>query len=282
MNIGTLKSALGAIVLAVALMGCDSNDTILVSDVDLAPPATPRGVYSVTGDQEVKVVWLGSDEQDLAGYLVYRSRTPEGPYHVIADIQVSDLPYQLEYKDRDVANGETYFYAVTSYDYDGNESELSYEDVFDTPRPAGYGVRLYARESNSSIAGFDFSRQAIVSSNDSRADIVVTLDGGVFFVEAVSDNESITDIQDFGYTETLDALDWSPQDGWSTVGWAEVIVGHTYAVWTWDDHYAKFRVTDVGNASIVIDWAYQIDPGNPELKPSIPPTDSSKAIAGVQ
>jgi hypothetical protein len=281
MNIGTLKSALGALVLAVALIGCESNDKIYVSDIDYAPPATPRGVYSVTGDQEVTVVWLGSDEQDLAGYLVYRSRTLEGPYNVIANLEVADLPYQLEYKDRAVANGETYYYAVTSYDYEGNESELSYEDVFDTPRPSGRNVRLHAREANSSDAGFDFSRHAVVSSNDSRADIVITLEGGVFFVEAVSYDESITDIQDYGYTETLDALDWSPQDGWSTLGWAEVIAGHTYAVWTWDDHYAKFRVTEVGNTSIVIDWAYQIDPGNPELKPAIPPTNTSRAIAGV-
>jgi hypothetical protein len=282
MNIGTLKSALGAIVLAVTLVGCESNDTIYVSDVDLTPPATPRGVYSVTGDREVTVVWLGSDEQDLAGYLVYRSRTLEGPYDVVADIQVSDLPLQLEYKDRGVVNGETYFYAVTSYDYEGNESELSYEDVFDTPRPAGRDVRLHAREANSSDAGFDFSRQDVVSANDSRADIVITLDGGVFFVEAVSYDESITDIQDFGYTESLDALDWAPPDGWSTLGWAEIILGHTYAVWTWDDHYAKFRVTEIGETSIVIDWAYQIDPGNPELKPAIPPTNSNRPIAGVQ
>ncbi len=282
MNIGTWKSALGAIILAFALIGCESNDTILVSDPDFNPPATPRGVHSVTGDHEVTIVWLGSDEQDLAGYLVYRSRMLEGPYNVIADLEVADLPYQLQYTDRNVVNGETYYYAVTSYDYDGNESDLSYEDVFDTPRPAGYNVRLYARESNISKAGFDFSQHAVVSGNDSRADITVSLDGGVFFVEAVSYDESITDIQDYGYTETLDALDWSPQDGWSTVGWAEAIVGHTYAVWTWDDHYAKFRITDIGNASLVIDWAYQIDPGNPELKPAIPPTHASRALEGAQ
>ena len=122
----------------------------------------------------------------------------------------------------------------------------------------------------------------MVSSFDELADIVVTLDNGIFFVEAVSHTDAVTDIQDFGYTETLDALDWAPPDGWSTLGWAELIVGHTYAVWTWDDHYAKFRVTEMGSSSVLIDWAYQIDPGNPELKPAIPPKNSSRVLAGAK
>ena len=41
------------------------------------------------------------------------------------------------YVDDDVRNGSTYFYAVSAYDYDGNESELSPEQVYDTPRPSG-------------------------------------------------------------------------------------------------------------------------------------------------
>jgi hypothetical protein len=254
------------VILGIALLGCES-DTIYF-DSDSQPPATPRGVYSVTGDEAVKIVWLGSDEQDLAGYRVWRSNSIDGAYDVKADIEVADLPLSLEWTDRSVTNGATYFYAVTSYDYAGNESDLSYEDVYDTPRPAGFNVRLYAVESDPGRSGFDFSRYTVTSVSDDRADIIITRDGGVFFAEAVNlTGEPATDIQDFGYTENLDALDWAPPDGWSTVGWSEIIYGHTYAVWTRDNHYAKFRVTQIGGSSITIDWAYQIDLGNPELKP---------------
>lgn len=263
----TVKTALIPFVLGLAIVGCESYDTIYI-ERDLQPPATPRGVHSVTGDREVTIVWLGSDEQDLAGYRVWRSRSATGTYFVIADISVNTLPQRLEYTDRNVTNGTTYFYAVSAYDYSGNESALSYEDVFDTPRPAGYNVRLYAREADASRAGFDFSRYATTHANDPRADIVITREGSLFFVEAVNlPGEPATDIQDYGYTNTLDALDWAPSEGWSAAGWSEIILGHTYAVWTRDNHYAKFRVKQIAGSYIMIDWAYQIDLGNPELKP---------------
>ena len=43
----------------------------------------------------------------------------------------------FRYVDDDVRNGSTYFYAVSAYDYDANESELTPEQVYDTPRPSG-------------------------------------------------------------------------------------------------------------------------------------------------
>lgn len=78
----------------------------------------------------------------------------------------------------------------------------------------------------------------------------------------------MTDIQDFGYTDSLDEVSWSPAEGWSNVGWVEVIRGHTYIIWTWNDHYAKLRVEGiVGDTKIYFDWAYQVAPGNQELTP---------------
>ena len=31
-------------------------------------------------------------------------------------------------------------------------------------------------------------------------------------------------------------------EGWSAVGWLELIVHHSYIIWTADDHYATIRV----------------------------------------
>ena len=44
-----------------------------------------------------------------------------------------------------------------------------------------------------------------------------------------------------------------------------LIEGHSYIVWTWDNHYAKFRVASVTSDRVIVGWAYQSDEGNPEL-----------------
>ena len=41
--------------------------------------------------------------------------------------------------------------------------------------------------------------------------------------------------------------------------------GHAYLVWTWENNFAKFHVKHIGYDYVVLDWAYQIDEGNPEL-----------------
>jgi len=41
-------------------------------------------------------------------------------------------------------------------------------------------------------------------------------------------------------------------------------------VLTRDNHYAKFEVQARSSASMLFDWAYQIDPNNPELTRRVP------------
>jgi hypothetical protein len=59
----------------------------------------------------------------------------------------------------------------------------------------------------------------------------------------------------------------------------EVVPGHVYVVWTWNDHYAKVRVRQVQGGYIVFDWAYQIDGGNQELSPRIPMRPLSPTVS---
>jgi hypothetical protein len=79
-----------------------------------------------------------------------------------------------------------------------------------------------------------------------------------------------TDIQDMGFHDTLDAIDYAPPftagSGWSPTGTVEAIPGHCYIVHTRDDHFAKFRLTGVAAGSVTFDWAYQTDTANRELK----------------
>ncbi len=250
------------LIAGIVLLGCDDQ-------VDHTPPGVPRGVSSITGDDQVTVVWLGSTEPDLGTYIVYREDPdPDDLYEEIGRIEVGDFQSEYTFIDDFVHNGETYYYAVSAVDYDGNESDLSYEDVHDTPRPEGRNVRI---DATADPSGFYFAGHATVPQNSSNADIIFTFDENLnaLFIEAAN---SDVDLQDFGYTDSMDALDWAPQDGWSGVGWSEVILGHTYVVWTGSDHYAKLRITEMGTTTVRFDWAWQSDPGNPELKRAV--TDS--------
>jgi hypothetical protein len=225
---------------------------------DNTPPAVPRGVASATGDRQVVVSWYPNAERDLSGYQVYRGNAERGDYFLIGTTR------STTFVDRDVANGRTYYYAVAASDYDGNESELSYDLVFDTPRPAGYGIRLFDFQAIPQSSGYSFGSYRVQDYRASTSDIFFEYhaqSGGMFINVANTD----TDIQDFGYTDSLDDLDYAPDKGWSPLGYVECIVGHSYVIWTADNHFAKIRLTAVNSSFVEFDWAYQIAEGNPEL-----------------
>jgi len=253
--LAVLMSAIGML----SLTGCEVNEKVVHVEVDYQAPATPRGITTITGDEFVEVLWFESDESDLAGYRVWRSAN-NVDFNLLAEVG-GDY-----YVDENVINGVTYYYAVSSFDFDGNESDLSPEDAFDTPRPEGFDLVLYDQDHRPGQAGYDFSEYSRVSWSSVYADISVDYDEelGVFFID-VGNPE--TDIQDFGYTDYLDDVDWAPEDGWSEVGWVEAVLGHSYVVWTANNHFAKFRVISIGDNSILIDWAYQAVRGLPELRP---------------
>ncbi len=232
---------------------------------DDIPPAVPAGVWSVTGDGYVEILWSPVREDDLAGYNIYRSRSEWGTYELIGGSGDND------YIDWDVDNGITYFYAVTSYDWDDNESELSYESVFDTPRPAGHDLVIHDVDE---LAGVDFSGfydNMIHPWDDPFVDMyLLWLDGRYALSSTdveVGGQVYGTDIQYAGYVSSLDEIDWAPDGGWSTetADTVTLFEGHGYLVWTWENHFAKFRVEHIGYDYVVIDWAFQVDEGNPEL-----------------
>ncbi len=254
-----IKNKLPYIALSVALasFGCEINETV-VDPIDTEPPAVPRGVVSTTGDQEVFLSWFENGERDLNGYNVYRSDNATTNFSIIATLGSN------VYTDRDVINGETYYYAVTAFDFDGNESDLSPDLVHDTPRPEGYGERIFDFNRFPEVAGYDFS--TFNSQHFQHADTDIYFEyhpqSGGHFINTFSDD---TDIQDYGYTESMDDVSYAPDAGWSELGYVEAIPGHTYIFWTHDNHYAKIRVVAVDQDFIEFDWAYQVDEGNPEL-----------------
>jgi hypothetical protein len=75
-----------------------------------------------------------------------------------------------------------------------------------------------------------------------------------------------TDIQDMGPTGSILDIGTAPSSGWSSTHSVALAPGHTYVVWTWDDHYAKFRVSSVSTGRVAFDWAYQLQKSNPLMK----------------
>ncbi len=271
--------AFGVGILMLVLTGCNDTKTVYIVAPDTEPPAAPRGVTSTTGDGQVWVDWIANGESDLAGYKVWRASEAAGqaggPYTRIATVNKSTTTFI----DQNVTNGTTYFYAVSAYDINGNESALSPGEVYDTPRPEG---SAFVQDFNlhPSTAGLNFSNSSpygtVGAWNNVSADIYMEYSSadGTWFINVTNVN---TYIQDMGYTGSFDDVSYSPTSGWSAVGWTEAIVGHTYIVWTADDHYAKIRITAIGNPSssgVSLDWGYQVDTdglGHLELKPAVRP-----------
>ena len=230
----------------------------------MTPPGAPRGVFSVTGDGQAKLQWLANTEADLAGYRVYESPCASGPncpYDRVGT--TTDTKFAVS----GLTNGVTRFFAVSAVDRAGNESPLSPENVFDTPRPAGTAT-LANFVTNSAGAGWNFAAASVRASDDLTTDIYFGDNGSVSQMFATNSNNSTepnTEIQDAGYATTLDAVDFAPSAGWSPSGTVELIVGHCYIVRTVNDHYAKFLVTGLTSGIVMIDWAYQVAPGNREL-----------------
>ena len=239
---------------AIGLAGCfDHNAT-----APHLPPAAPGGVFSVTGDQGVTLHWVPSTQAGIVGYNVYQSTCATTcPYTRIGASVVDSFVVT------GLTNGVTRFFAVTAVDAQGSESPLSYETVYDTPRPAGTNGVIVNMRGGAGGTGWDFSAMAALPWANPQVDVVYSDTLGFAEVYAADVN---TDIQDAGYASTLDAVDFAPASGWSPSGSVEAIVGHNYVVWTRDNHYAKFRVTSVSSGQVVFDWAYQTAAGNGELR----------------
>jgi hypothetical protein len=253
--------------LGILLAGCSEKTTAPV-----IPPAAPRGLFSVTGDTEVTLVWLANTEADVVSYRIY-----EGPcggldceYTRIAAIPAPAGADYVEYVVTGLANGHTSFYAVAAVNRAGAEGDLSYDDVFDTPRPAGTGLVLNSYRTYDANVGYDFSAFAHTDTTIVPTDIFFGhfVDSMGYVYQQIFVPDYWTNIQDAGYVSSLDAVDFAPgpESGWSPSGTVEAIVGHAYVVWTRDDHFAKFRVTQVTPTQVTLDWAYQVAPGNRELK----------------
>lgn len=224
--------------------------------VDLQPPSPPKNIYTISGDNWLEIRWQFNYEKDVQAYNIYRSYSYNGEYRYIG---TTSKNYFIDYS---VRNGITYYYGITAVDYSGNESDLSYEVIYDTPRPEGYNQTIFDFRRFPNLAGYDFSNYSVVPYDNDNCDMFFENYNGTFYMVVYDD----TDIQDMGPTSDIYDIDKAPISGWSPTKDVKLYEGHSYVVWTWDNHFAKFRVKYLTPERIVFDWAYQLAEGNRELK----------------
>ncbi len=247
------------VLFAVSIVGCDTDVNIYY---DNTPPETPTDIRTITGDNMVQIIWDPVNSSDLAGYAVYYSYSYDGKYRLIG---TTEKTYLIDYG---AENGVTIYYAVAAYDHNGNESELSYDVAYDTPRPEGYNNRIYDYKNYPHIAGYSFASYQLMAYNSDYTDFFFENDNGVFYLNVWED----TDIQDMGPTYDIYDITEAPLNGWveqfpgANIKYVRAYPGHTYVIWTWDNHFAKIRIKNIDFNHLIFDWAYQTAEGNIELK----------------
>jgi hypothetical protein len=151
---------------------------------------------------------------------------------------------------------------------------------FDTPRFDAHGVALFAGEVDNARAGFRFwvdqdgddratrAELALVGAGDAAVDLALHRDGaGVFWFEPRRAGTRIALWGDAPVAALTD-IDVAPATGFSRnllearPGWGYVVEMEGPDGWK---RFGALRVTAAGAGHILLEWAFQDDPGNPEL-----------------
>ncbi len=70
-------------------------------------------------------------------------------------------------------------------------------------------------------------------------------------------------------TNDIYDIPYAPVTGWNPNKEEIAEIGHTYVIWTYDNHFAKIRIKNITSDRVVFDWAFQLVSGEYQLKPVI-------------
>ena len=93
---------------------------------DTTPPAAPTGLTASSGDKQVLVKWTRNTDNDLNGYLLYRSAI-SGFTPTIGDSIATLSHTATGYTNTGLTNGTIYYYRLVAFDVAGNRSATSGE-----------------------------------------------------------------------------------------------------------------------------------------------------------
>jgi hypothetical protein len=251
-------------------------------------PDTPTTLSSVSLDGAIALTWSDnaylSDPSNFQNYRVYSTT-----YDIDANPPACGNSFRLEgttvapeFVVGALANGVPLCYAVSAVNIAGLESDRS-PLRGDTPRPDARNVALFARQTQTAGSGFrfwdDLNGDGQVQGGElgfvrdgasANIDFAVDRDGtGDLFLTPVSPGTAVEYFNDSApAVEDLTSIDFAPDLTYRTSP-ILAVPGYGYVFETHGNdgvlRYGAVRVTHVGQTFLILDWAFQTDPGNPEL-----------------
>lgn len=254
------------------------SNTVTVDERNRLP--APNTLMSVSLDGAVQLAWSANGrttDPSLFWYYRVYSTTYDLDNNLCsaANWVLEGSTVSEDFLVTGIANGAPRCFTVSTISIDGHESVWS-TPRSDTPRYDARNVVVNALQSSLSTSGFRFymptsgALGAVVAGD--RTDID-------FRVERHSDNtlwfhpvRAGTRVALYGNSTVTDltSIDIAPISGYST-GAIEILPGFAYVFETQLNgalQYGAVRVTHWNRDYVILDWAYQSDPGNPELKRS--------------
>ena len=127
-DLGAALSYAKAYLLANSTTQQDVANTFLLfgdpaMELKIPVPRTPTGLTATPGVHTIELNWEANEEDDLAGYNLYRSTTPGGGYEKVTTSPITDTTYQ----DDDIVTGVPYYYVLSAVDTASLESGSSPE-----------------------------------------------------------------------------------------------------------------------------------------------------------
>jgi hypothetical protein len=268
--------------LLLALAAC-SNDG---SSGPGTPPDTPSSLSSTSLDGAIALTWddnpYRSDPANFQNYRIFStSYSLDQPVGCGSSLRLEGTTVAPEFVVGALTNGVPLCFAVTAVSVDGFESDRSpFQN--DTPRPDSRNVVLFAIQTQNSGSGFrffdDLNHDGHVDDNElglvrsgtaNDIDFFVDRDGsGDLFITPVRSGTGVEYYNDSAPVEDLTSIDFAEDRTYRTSG-ILAIPGYGY-VFEMDGgdgfkRYGAVRVTHVGQTFLILDWAFQPDPGDPEL-----------------
>jgi len=264
------------------LAACSNDDNGAGPNGDA--PDTPVGLSSTSLDGAVALIWsdnsFDADPENFQNYRVYSTS-----YDLDADACGSELALEgttvaPEFIVGALTNGVPRCFEVTAVSVEAVESGPSLSQP-DTPRPDARNVALFTLQADPTQSGFRFWDDLDVDGQADDDELGRVADGGSsaldFFVDRDVAGEVFlnpvrpgtgVEFYDEVPVEDLTSIDFAEERSYRTTGIeAEPGFGYVFEMDGGDgfQRYGAVRVTHVGETFILLDWAFQTDPGNPEL-----------------
>jgi hypothetical protein len=276
------------------LIGACSSDATGPGD----PPDVPVNLASTSLDGAVALTWddnaFDANPNGFQNYRIYSTShnldAPAGTDGCAASWRLEGTTVAPEFLVGALHNGIPRCFSVSAVSRDGAESSRSAVQ-FDTPRPDSRNQVIYPIQVDSDSSGFRFwddDGDNVVEDGElgrvrpgtaSDIDFFVDRDGtGTLFLTPVRAGTGVEFYAD-SPIEDLTSIDIAPcfpaqtESGCATYSSAPIEafpgMGYVFEMRAAEaDPFLRFgavRVTHVGPSFLILDWAFQTDPGNPEL-----------------